>query len=75
MSTQYTPTTDQVREAFTEFLGWDVSLPEADARFDRWFAEEIRKAKHEAFEHGVHQGANDNELGIETYTNPYEKED
>lgn len=52
MSAEYTPTTDQVREAFTEFLGWDVSLPEADARFDRWLAETISEARMEGFLRG-----------------------
>lgn len=64
MSAEWTPTTDQVRKPF--FLAGN-----ADA-FDRWLAGEIREAKAEAFERGVHQGADDNELGIETYTNPYE---
>lgn len=37
--TDYTPTTEQVREAFSEMSGWDMSAEEADAAFDRWLAE------------------------------------
>lgn len=32
----YTPTTDEVRLAFSEMSGWDMSADEADAAFDRW---------------------------------------
>lgn len=32
----YTPSTDEVREAVTEFFEWHVSPQEAGDRFDRW---------------------------------------
>lgn len=35
---EYTPTTEQVREAFSEMSGWDMSAAEADTAFDRWLA-------------------------------------
>ena len=58
---EYTPDTEQVREAFaTRFWDtWQMNYPDADDEagrdregeaFDRWLAEERRKAKAEAWE-------------------------
>ena len=54
-----TPTTEEIREAFASRFWDDYSvyqpteedLGEERANFDRWFAEELRKAKAEAWEH------------------------
>lgn len=44
----YTPTTGEVREAFSEMSAWDMSADEADAAFDRWLAALIAKKQAEA---------------------------
>lgn len=48
----YTPTTEQVRKdyAYEEWL--DKPVQEHLKAFDRWYAEEIRKAKEEAWLEG-----------------------
>ena len=38
MTDDYTPTTEEVREAFSEMSSWDMSADETDAAFDRWIA-------------------------------------
>lgn len=42
----YTPTTEEVREATAEMLGWD--LPDPEEAFDRWLAGVRREAAAEA---------------------------
>ena len=54
MSEEYTPTTDDIRDEYVayltmepgeEFYGDAITAEEARARFDRWHAAELRKAK------------------------------
>lgn len=72
MSAEYTPTTVEVRERSAGNTPGEIE--DGYAAFDRWFAGEIRKAQHEAFERGIHQADADIENGAETYTNPYEED-
>ena len=71
----YTPTTKEVREEYSITVIDGTVLPARARAFDRWFTEEIRKAKHEAFAEGIYQAETDLEEGRETFTNPYDKED
>jgi hypothetical protein len=41
-----TPSTEHVREAWAEMSGWDMSLDESDAAFDRWL-ESVRAEERE----------------------------
>lgn len=52
--TDYTPTTDQVRSAYTRAMrnAFIASAGEHDAEFDRWLAGVIRQAKREAWNEG-----------------------
>lgn len=79
---EHTPVTEQVRVTYV--FGKAVSgLPkpgESEGEFDRWFQEEIRKAKEEAWEEGLDKGF---DVAAEAYRygstdasgdNPYRKE-
>lgn len=81
----YTPTTREVRKAYAQLMhGWDeenvryVEETEAEQEFDNWLAEELRKAKAQAWDEGHEDGAwnTHNALAIEhliktKITNPY----
>ena len=66
----YTPTTDEVRGDFVMLneshhpLLTGLDLGNA---FDRWLA----GVKADAWEEGAMQGHDDNEFGVEVWTNPY----
>ena len=67
----YTPTTEEVREGYSaEYEGCNCENCHYDRiRFDRWFAEVIRKAKADGFDEGW-----DARVNAETITpteNPY----
>ena len=66
----YTPTTESVRKAYAQLMhGWDeenvryVEETEAREEFNNWHAEELRKAKSEAWHEGF-------EAGWEEHENP-----
>ena len=67
----YTPTTNEVRNAYRlsdQDIDGSPYLPEkSDAEFDRWLA----GVKAEAWEEGAMQGHDDHEFGVEVWTNPY----
>lgn len=45
--TERIPTTEDVREAYSEMSGWDISADEADAAFDSWLAGVIAEKRAE----------------------------
>lgn len=50
--TDYTPTTEEVRKQYANGAsGWNRARSTAEKDFKRWLAEELRKAKAEAWEH------------------------
>lgn len=91
----YTPTADVVRERYWSFnitpaTDWLRPTAErvAGAEFDRWFAEEIRKAKRDGYAEGygagfwvgvnqaeVDQYPSGNLLDDTCWSNPYEEGD
>lgn len=73
----YTPTTESVRRLYLE-LSETVSGSQEIAQgnveyFDRWYAEEIRKAKHDAWEEGAKTGYRDAYEHTDTH-NPYKEQ-
>lgn len=46
----YTPSTEEVREAFSEMSGWDMSADESDAAFKRWLSALLREERAKALE-------------------------
>lgn len=73
----YTPTTEDVRSDYAAQRLWvacnlPTHPPAAHAEFDRWFAEEIRKAKEEAWKEGYQAGSIDGYFDtFEDAANPY----
>ena len=55
---EYTPTTEEVRERYW-FNDGGLCNPDDAKEFDRWFAEEVRKAKADAFKEGYKAGWDD----------------
>lgn len=66
----YTPTTEQVRWQFSTDSPSEF-MPE---QFDRWLAEEIRKAKTEAWYQGATDAVNYALTGDYLPENPYDNE-
>lgn len=71
----YIPTTEEVKNGFTEFENAFRDLDEVETGFDRWLARELRKAKEEAWGMGALVGIaaalND---ATELLANPYRGE-
>lgn len=66
--TNYTPDTGEVRNAYGSHVGYcHRATKDGLAEFDRWFAEEIRKARAEGWTEGYWQGIN----GYTGPGNPY----
>lgn len=72
MSTEYTPTTDEMRAVVTAHATNPKREAALGAAFDRWLAGEIRKAKDEAWEAGYEEGAYWNGGTTTPAPNPYE---
>lgn len=78
----YTPTTEDVRDRYFECANWaayeiqnELAIrQETDAEFHRWFAEEIRKAKTEAWYQGATDAVNYALNGNYLPENPYDNE-
>lgn len=45
---EYVPTTEEIRQGWAEFAGFELPAAEADARFTRWLAEVERAAAEKA---------------------------
>ena len=81
----YTPSTDEVRRIYVKqaaLHGVGKSALHgfsAEAEFDRWFAEEIRKAKRDGYAEGHHEGfwrghaTGGDDYVDDSYVNPYEE--
>ena len=82
MTSDYTPTTDEVREAWLtaeyEERDWSTSDDDLRAEFDRWLAEHDRKvaerAWYEGWDASERFGYPIDGVDSETYKNPYTKE-
>ena len=70
LMTDYTPTTEEVRDAFSDYNeDVDGGWYEAEAQFYRWLAE----VKAQAWEEGF-QGGYDSAMGVGNIPNPYRQE-
>lgn len=73
----YTPTTETVRGDYTAHSATYAGKPpsESGAEFDRWHADEIRKAKADAWEEGLLSAGLDPDYTMQIMsTNPYTEE-
>lgn len=71
---EYTPTTDEVREAFRAAVLHpdDLDLDDAPGQaFDRWLAAHDREVAAKAWGEGAEQGYDDCENGREEMRNPH----
>jgi hypothetical protein len=70
----YTPTTEEVKDSYVS-MQICLAYPNPDAEFDRWLAEEHRKAKEEAWYLGAMTAVNYALNGSPSLPeNPYEEE-
>lgn len=79
----YTPTTEELRTRLAELTERAEAARNKYANrvpgpaFDRWLAEEIRKAKADAWQEGYNDGRRQDAEGDDgpRFTNPYREED
>ena len=71
----YTPTTRDLRVSWVEMRAdGNEDIEPAQAEFDRWFAEELRKAKEEAWKEGMNYAMPPDAVLLYS-DNPYRKTD
>ena len=69
----YTPTTLAVRAEYMVAGSGVKVFDSRAAAFDRWFAEEIRKAKEGAWDEGWQEGYDDYAPARPPFSNPYKE--
>lgn len=71
MVSRYTPTIEEVRDAFA---GHDFDQAITGAQFDRWLAEVERAAAEKAWDEGYEHNCNPSDGPVDkSYSNPYRR--